>query len=1805
MNKNYLALFSFFCALCGVASAQPAISVSQISGQTGTYSLGSEIAYNFTVENTTPAADGDDAAVNAAQNEANTATLTGATLSFTGSDFYGNPIEINISIGNTSKLAPESSVEIVGTFKIPNDGTLHSTTDASTYAFTDLVVSYDFPGGSDTANGGDSESDIIIKVTPNLVARSVTYVADSYEAGEIVRITYTLQNIQSEDSEIETRPLSGFRESDIFRARIAITPDPAYQDAEDFRLGFWTIAGDEGFFIPDGVTEVRNVSVTSTPPLLDPYDGGRNYQPQPDDVILDIGERVTLTQEFLVPANFAGTYFVVLDVDAVDDIDEQSEDDNVFISNATPRFRIISGPFSNTLPASEVTDSNGNQLSQSNNFSDEPSASGDGGLIAYQSFATNLTPDENFTYNGLSQIFIRNVADNINVLASRNNSGIVGNGMSLNPAISENGRYVTFESTASNLVNRDSNGVSDIFVYDTELKSIVRISINRDGQQANGGSFNPTISSDGRFVAFESVATNLDLDSSVQPGPGTGRLQIYVVDRDVSGSGSFDVSGNTATYLVSFDNNGNLADRNVLTPSLSLDADVIAFVTDASNMPSANGRDQVYYVPLDNGQPNGNTVLVSMSSSGVVGNGDSSEPVINGGFGESAGLQIAFSSLANNLVTDDTNQVSDVFIRDYSTPSSPTTRRVSISNDRKAFATIQFIDPAAIPGIPPANNPAPGDTLTLNGTTFTFGTDVTIGANAAATRNNLVMAINTASIGVTAEATNPPPPPSVPAFSYGYNPGLFLLQDATGSVGNTPITFSSAVITINDNNSLLPNGFVQGGVQSDNQIRPGVEQGVPTGSLQPTIDRSGALIAFRSLDQNLSIHRDGDLAGQFIRPLINSFSNVYLHNRDVNNSGVLDTGNNTDTSKVSVDKFGYPTNGILNEQTSGSSRLPSLSADGGSIAFASDAESTGGLRFGLTNVDPLDTNGFRDIFIFTRDINRSGVDPGLRPTVSLGKPGEGETLTVSQPTTVEAIVTRIVPGSNVSVEFFANSIFIGTSSTEPYIVNWTPELTGEFTIVARATESGVGSGVSEGINVSVQPSTGLAVSITNPLDGNAFPSGEQITVNVDASAEVGNITQVELLRNGRSVAVSTAFPFTFELFSEGNSSPGQYTVTAIATDNRGNTARDSISITIASDPPSVAISSPSNGDTLNLGQTLTITAQASSETKNISQVEFIVNGQNIGTDTTQPYSISFTPTVEGENTIQVFATDTEGVRSGQSITVNVINLNASVVLTSPAPGTTFSVNEKLPVSASVQAGGRTIERVEFLNDGAVFGTKAFSPFTVDFEPPFAGIFSLSARVTFTDGIKITSEGITVQAVYSPTSTNADFISQSFLDFFGTQADSAILDDLTAQMNRGELSRTDFITQLLNSAEGQDAISVVGAYKTVLDRSPTPIEYQAALGEIDTSTGTGTGSANIPISVGDTVSGTFDNSFDTDTYEFTLSGTEVVTANLSSSSVARLTFQTESGQTIAQSANGFFTINPVLTATLDGPGTFLLLAEPFTGSGTYTLSLTGGTQPDAPGAGGAFVLTTLLNDLFTSDEYIFKFGPVPSDMSGTGATAVSNRVSLVRELYISKYGSEPSSQQSQQGQLRMNSPNINGYIPYTEIFIKEELLSNNTELILNSGSARPVWTTEVLILALFNEQPTTATINEFVNLPLSQQIDKMLADPRYTERFPPTQSLLFDGEINSADYVYSSFMDDWVYLGFAPWYYSQSLGWFYTDSLSSQSMWTYSPALGWFWTSGNTYPWIYSLDQGSWLLSDISNPGWFYNANDGTWFYVQL
>lgn len=285
---------------------------------------------------------------------------------------------------------------------------------------------------------------------------------------------------------------------------------------------------------------------------------------------------------------------------------------------------------------------------ESDGASESPSISADGRLIAFASLSTNLVVGDT---NGTSDVFVHDRQTGLTVRVSRSSAGAQGNGFSSDVSISADGRTVVFSSNATNLVAGDTNGRVDVFVHDLLTGQTTRASVDSTGAQGNGASVEPSISADGRVVAFKSGATNL--------APGATVNQVYVHDRQ---SGTTELASRSTGGVPG----NSLSER----PAISGDGRIVAYHSFSSNLVPGDTNGSADVFVLD--RLIGVTSRVSVSTAGAQGSGSSLTPAVS-----SDGRHIAFDSAAGTLVAGDTNGVRDGFVHDR---TLGITTRVSLSS---------------------------------------------------------------------------------------------------------------------------------------------------------------------------------------------------------------------------------------------------------------------------------------------------------------------------------------------------------------------------------------------------------------------------------------------------------------------------------------------------------------------------------------------------------------------------------------------------------------------------------------------------------------------------------------------------------------------------------------------------------------------------------------------------------------------------------------------------------------------------------------------------------------------------------------------------------------------------------------------------------------------------------------------------------------------------------------------------------------------------------------------------------------------
>ena len=620
-----------------------------------------------------------------------------------------------------------------------------------------------------------------------------------------------------------------------------------------------------------------------------------------------------------------------------------------------------------------------------------PSLSADGTKVAFSSNATNLVAGDS---NGVADVFVRDFTTNTTTRASVASGGAQSNDTSYNPSLSADGTKVAFHSNASTLVTSDTNNASDIFVRDLTTNTTTRASVDSGGAQGNSGSFSPSLSADGTKVAFYSNANNL------VAGDTNGVFDIFV--RDLTKG---------TTVRASVGSSGTQGNDTSYVPSLSADGSKVAFQSFARNLVAGdtNGQQDVFVRNLSTG----NTAIVSVATSPAGAQGDDNSSSTQFSF-SADGTEVAFVSLASNLVAGDTNSTFDVFVRDLTTG---TTTRVSVASDgtqsnSNSFNASLSADGTKVAFYSFASNLVAGDT---NGQADVFVRDLRTGTT---TRVSVAsdgtqgtggdsvtpsLSADGSKVAFSSDATN------LVAGDANGQKDVFVRDLTTGTTtlvsvdsGGTQSNGSSSTASLNadgtrvafsSNATNLVAGDTNGvfdvfvrDLATGTTVRASVSNSTGAQSNNPSFNTSlsadGTRVAFSSNSSNLVAGDTNAKADVFVRDLT--------------------TGT---TTLVSVDSGGA--------QGNGDSFSPSLSADGTKVAFQSNA----------TNLVASDTNNRQDVFV--RDLTtgttvRASVDSG-------GAQGNGDSSNPSlsangRKVAFQSSATNLVAGdtNNVSDVFVAD-----------------------------------------------------------------------------------------------------------------------------------------------------------------------------------------------------------------------------------------------------------------------------------------------------------------------------------------------------------------------------------------------------------------------------------------------------------------------------------------------------------------------------------------------------------------------------------------------------------------------------------------------------------------------------------------------------------------------------------------------------------------------------------------------------------------
>ncbi len=679
--------------------------------------------------------------------------------------------------------------------------------------------------------------------------------------------------------------------------------------------------------------------------------------------------------------------------------------------------------------------------------------SADGSVVAFASNATNLVPGD---ANGVFDVFTYEVASGQMTRISVATDGSEATAPSQDVAISADGNVVAFVSAATDLITGDTNDQKDVFVRDRQAGTTTRVSVATGGAETSAGSGQPVLSADGRWVAFSSPAPEL------APGDANGVSDVFLHDRV-----------GAITSRVSVDSSGSDPDGPSGAPDLSADGTVVAFESKASDLlqGGADGNNLADVFVAANG------VITRVNvGAPVPQGGDSGAPSLS-----PDGRYVAYTSAATNIAPPDPQPGTDVFVFDR---TAGTTRRASVAGTNGAPDGPSHSADVMVAGTSvrvafasDAANLVPGDT---NDLTDVFVRDVSTdqitresldaaGGEAKGASTAPQLAADGGLIVFASGAPNLTVTPPAPGTSEVYRrdrvsgalervsgPGGGGVADgAVGSAspalsaGGTLVAFASQSpdLVPGDTNRTADVFVHDRGAGTTSRVSVGNASEQPDGaSFDPAISADGRYVAFASLATNLSAGDTNGASDVFVRdtdqgrttrvPLPAGLEGAAcapaISGDGLTVAFVVYTGSTgCDDDAVVSDVFVYQQGSTIlasaapgGAEADGPSWDPALSGDGRTVAFTSDA----------TNLVAGDSNALADVFIAR--LGEAGAPPAVT-RVSVGSDGaQADGASTSPSLSADGAhvafaseADDLVPGDgNDDVEVFVRDLAPGTTT---------------------------------------------------------------------------------------------------------------------------------------------------------------------------------------------------------------------------------------------------------------------------------------------------------------------------------------------------------------------------------------------------------------------------------------------------------------------------------------------------------------------------------------------------------------------------------------------------------------------------------------------------------------------------------------------------------------------------------------------------------------------------------------------------------
>jgi hypothetical protein len=376
-------------------------------------------------------------------------------------------------------------------------------------------------------------------------------------------------------------------------------------------------------------------------------------------------------------------------------------------------------------------------------------------------------------------------------------------------------------------------------------------------------------------------------------------------------------------------------------------------------------------------------------------------------------------------------------------------------------------------------------------------------------------------------------------------------------------------------------------------------------------------------------------------------------------------------------------------------------------------------------------------------------------------------------------------GTIASVQFRLFGNVVGTDNTAPYEFAWTNANVGFFTVSAVAIDNKGATTATTAITISVVNNSRPSVSLTAPVTNSVYSAPAAVTLTANASDVDGTISSVRFFANGTSLGIDNSAPYEFNW---SNVAAGNYTITAVATDNSSLTTTSSavnITVNAVNTAPNVTLTNLTSLQRFSINDNIVFTADASDPDGTIASVQFRLFGNVVGTDNTAPYEFAWTNANVGFFTVSAVAIDNQGATTATTaITISVVNNSRpSVSLTAPAGNSIYSAPAAITLRANASDLDGTISSVRFFANGTSLGIDNSAPYEFNWSNVAAGNYTITAVATDNSSLTTTSSAVNiiVNAVNpAPNIALNKTVVASSIEHGGTPVHAAVDGDLNSR-----------------------------------------------------------------------------------------------------------------------------------------------------------------------------------------------------------------------------------------------------------------------------------------------------------------------------------------------------------------------------------------------------------------------------------------